>query len=285
MSPGSPESTSLPSSPAVLPAAPGFPPPPARSLPHRFSLGIQLWLAVKLTGVVLFLLQLRGPGLLLYLLPDPWFFWQFIKPAASGFGPVVTGFRTEHREFWLTIDDGPDPVTTPLVLDVLDRHQARATFFVIGDQVVRFPELTAEIVRRGHAVANHTATHPASSLWRAGPRRTAREIEQCGRAILSARVPAAPYFRAPAGIKNPFLHRELSRRGLRLVAWSARGFDCTADPDTAERRILRQVRPGAIVLLHEGREDRSRVELIDRVLGRLGDQGYRAILPEPESLV
>lgn len=264
---------------------PNTPPPFAQSAPYHFPIELLIWLLIKASSLPLWLVGHHTAALLAFFLPDPWMLWQILVPSSRGFGPTVSRFRTTQREVWLTIDDGPDPVTTPLVLDVLDRYSARATFFVIGDNVARCPELTAEIVRRGHSVANHTATHPANSFWRAGPGAARREIDQWRKTLLATHIPVAPFFRAPVGLKNPFLHRQLARRGLSLIAWSARGFDCIADPDTAERRIVRRIKPGAIILLHEGNGDARRVQLLDRILQHLQAQDYKAILPERTTLI
>ncbi|HEU5079566.1 MAG TPA: polysaccharide deacetylase family protein [Opitutaceae bacterium] len=270
---------------AVRTQKPDTPPPFAQATPYFFPVGFVVCIVCKAAAFAFFALHFRVTALVLFFGPDPWVFWQYARPTARGFGPVVSRFRTAQREVWLTIDDGPDPATTPLVLDALDRHSARATFFVIGENVTRFPELTAEIVRRGHSVANHTTTHPAKSFWWAGPSRTRREIDQWRKILLGIRLPVAPFFRSPVGLKNPFLHRELARRGLSMVAWSARGYDCIANADTAERRIVSQIKPGAIILLHEGNGDAKRVNLLERVLLHLREQGYKAILPARDSLV
>ena len=95
----------------------------------------------KACGIALAAEHHAGAGAILFFAPDPWVFLQFFLPSAQGFGPAITSFETERREVWLTIDDGPDPSSTPRVLDLLRKHGARATFFVIGEQVARHPEL------------------------------------------------------------------------------------------------------------------------------------------------
>jgi peptidoglycan/xylan/chitin deacetylase (PgdA/CDA1 family) len=208
-----------------------------------------------------------------------------MAPASSGFGPVVSRFRTNSREVWLTIDDGPDPLTTPQVLDLLERHHTSATFFVIGENVRRYPELAREIARRGHTLANHTDTHPAKSFWHAGFSRVAREIDRCNDTLQSTGVPTARYFRPPVGIKNVFIHSPLAKRGMDYVAWSARGFDSILSETTATRRILKALRPGAIVLLHDGNSDLSRVRVVERVLKGMSDVGFKAVIPNREQFI
>src|SRR6516162_10679027 len=124
----------------------------------------------------------------------------------------------------ITIDDGPDPEVTAPVLDLLDEHGARATFFCIGERVERYPALARTIVRRGHEIANHTYGHPMRfSLL--GPRGVEREIARGQAAIGAATGEVARFFRAPAGLRNPFLEPALARADLQLVSWTRRGFD------------------------------------------------------------
>ena len=157
----------------------------------------------------------------------------------------------------LTIDDGPDPAVTPQVLDILDRYAARATFFCIGEKAARYPDLCREIVRRGHAVENHTQHHRHYFAF-LGMARLTREIQAAQETLtaLTGRTPA--FFRAPAGIRNPFLDPVLTRLGLQLVAWTRRGFDTrSADPVAVSSRLMPGVKPGAILLMHDGNSARS----------------------------
>jgi len=155
-------------------------------------------------------------------------------------------------EVALTLDDGPDPVLTPRVLDLLDAHGVRATFFVIAERAVAQPELLREIVRRGHGVQNHTWRHPhAFSLF--GPRRIRQEIERAQAALQSLTGVRPTLFRAPAGLRNAWLGPVLHRQGLRLASWTRRGYD-TRDGDARQvlARLLHGLRGGAVLLLHDG---------------------------------
>jgi peptidoglycan/xylan/chitin deacetylase (PgdA/CDA1 family) len=259
----------------------------AKNSPSGWTLlptGIWVWLALKTVSIACFLAHRKLLGVLFFFGPDPWLLYQILAPTSCGFGRTYSHFRTAAKEVWLTIDDGPDPITTPALLDLLNQHKARATFFVIGARVDANPELAAEIVRRGHELGNHTQNHPPHRIWRSWPRATASEIDECQRAIARASGHAPTRFRAPVGVKNVFLHSLLKRRGVDFIAWSARGFDCILKPDTAIKRILKSIRPGAVVLVHEGKGDLARVALIDRVLTELTAQGYRAIIPDAAAL-
>ena len=210
-------------------------------------------------------------------------------PNCQWFGPVLRSFKTTEREVWLTIDDGPSPVHTMAMLDILDRFQARATFFVIGKNAEQYPQLVTEILARGHGIANHTYTHPSGSFWFAGPGRIGAEIDLCAELLRAGPDRPAHFFRAPVGLKNVFVHPELDRRGLSLIGWSIRGLDTIRrDPAQVAERIVRLIKPGAIVLLHEGQRAKTNPEFnprcLELTLSALAEKGYRCILPEPEQL-
>lgn len=195
-------------------------------------------------------------------------------PSTRFFGPVVTNFTAQSNELWLTFDDGPSPETTPQTLDLLDLHGARATFFLIGDRARQHPGLVQSILERGHTVANHTQTHPATRFWRLPPSRIQDEIAACQESL----SPRPKLFRAPAGMKNPFVHPCLKRLGLQLIGWSARGFDGSiTDPDRILARIIPRLRPGAIVLLHEGRP--TTIECTRRLLESIADKRLTCKIP------
>jgi peptidoglycan/xylan/chitin deacetylase (PgdA/CDA1 family) len=196
-------------------------------------------------------------------------------------GVVITSFATPRREVWLTIDDGPDPVHTPRMIELLQRFDARATFFVIGRRFLEFARESEAIRAAGHEIANHTFSHPSGSFWCLPPARIAVEIDQC-------RV-GSPLFRAPAGLKNFFLHPALDRRRMRLVGWTVRGLDTVSDdPAAVAARIVRRVKPGAIILLHEGRRVGRDPDFHPRclalTLSALAKEGYRCVLPTPDQL-
>jgi peptidoglycan/xylan/chitin deacetylase (PgdA/CDA1 family) len=171
-------------------------------------------------------------------------------PNARIFGPIVR--RAEGTDVLLTIDDGPDPDDTPVILDLLDQHGRKAVFFVIGEKVRRFPELAREIVRRGHELGNHTMTHPVGYFWGYGPVRTRREIAECQRAIEEVTGVKVRFFRAPAGHRNWFTHPVLKELGLELVGWRKRAYDTVrSDVDGIVRDLTEGVKDGDILLLHE----------------------------------
>lgn len=181
-------------------------------------------------------------------------------PRSHWLGPNWTGLPSAaaaRGEIALTIDDGPDPIVTPQVLDLLDRHAAKATFFCIGEKAARHPDLCRQIVSRGHAVENHSQHH-RHHFSLLGPRGFARELRAAQETLTTITGQQPLFFRAPAGMRNPFLDPVLARLGLRLASWSVRGFDTRiGDAGRVKGRLLRGLRAGAILLLHDGNAARS----------------------------
>lgn len=181
-------------------------------------------------------------------------------PRSRWLGPNWTQLpaaAAARNEIALTIDDGPDPSVTPQVLDVLDRYAAQATFFCVGEKAARYPDLCREIARRGHAVENHSQHH-RHHFALMGYSSVMREL-QAAQDTLTAIAGQRPlFFRAPAGLRNPFLDPVLARLGLRLASWSARGFDTrVGNAERVRIKLLRGLRAGAILLLHDGNAART----------------------------
>lgn len=245
---------------------------------RRFILGFALAAALFFLAVVAFH-PLLALGLL--FLSHLLILYPTLRANCQWWGPVVTHFETPRREVWLTIDDGPNPIHTPRMLELLRRAGAPATFFVIGQRALEYPAELEAIRAAGHEVANHTFSHPSGTFWCLPPARIAAEIDQCP---VSSR-----YFRAPAGLKNFFVQPALARRRMQLIGWTVRGLDTVSqDPAAVAARILRGVKPGAIVLLHEGHRCATDPDFhprcLERVLLALTNANYRCILPRPEDL-
>lgn len=172
-------------------------------------------------------------------------------PRCPWLGPNLTHLPRQLPQVAITIDDGPDPDVTPAVLDLLDAHRAVATFFCIGAHVQRHPALAREIVRRGHAIGNHSQHHRHHfSLM--GPAQIRREISVAQDSIAQATGVAPAWFRAPAGLRNVFLDPVLHELGLQLASWTRRGFDTrTGDAALVLRRLTHQLAAGDILLLHD----------------------------------
>lgn len=182
----------------------------------------------------------------------------------------------------LTFDDGPDPDVTPRILELLERHDAHATFFCVGDKAMRHPDLVREISARGHAIGNHTMRHPG---WFAlygirGQRREWREAQ----AVLRALGPMSDLARAPLGLRSPLSDLVFHQLGLRHVGWRRRGFDTRcADPALVLARITRSLREGDIILLHDGNAARDStgeavsIRVLEALLPLLAARGLASI--------
>lgn len=183
-----------------------------------------------------------------------------LLPRSRWLGPNITRLpraSVAQREIALTIDDGPDPEVTPAVLDILERHGVRATFFCIGEHAQRHPALCREIVRRGHAVENHSQHHRHNFSF-LGPGAFRRELGQAQDTLTAITGQRPLFVRAPAGLRNPLLDPVLPGLGLRLASWTRRGFDTvTTDPDLLLRRLVRNLAAGDILLLHDGHAART----------------------------
>lgn len=228
-----------------------------------------------------------GWALLLFFGPDVWLLYHVFVPGASGLVRTFTRFETNRPEVWLTLDDGPDPDDTPRILDLLDRHDARATFFLIGERAARHPELVAEIARRGHEIGHHTHTHRTGTFWCATPARTRRELDAALPHLTPAGTRPPTRFRAPVGIKNLFLGPALAERHLTCVGWNVRSLDSLSrDSEKPVTRVLRQVRPGSILLMHEGPSlhEAVRVAALARMVEQLTARGFLCVIPTDEQL-
>jgi peptidoglycan/xylan/chitin deacetylase (PgdA/CDA1 family) len=203
-------------------------------------------------------------------------------PRARVFGSCVD---TEPiaGTFALTFDDGPDPRHTPAISQALAARGHRATFFVLGRAVRAYPELAAQVVADGHELACHGDDHRLLAF--ASPREVRRQIAATERAVRGAvgRVPAR-FFRPPHGVRSPWLTRVVRRCGYRVCAWDGSIFD-TAEPgvDVIARRVEQRLRPGAIILLHDGDgsgRDASRAQTVDAlpaILDRAEERGLRSV--------
>ena len=206
-------------------------------------------------------------------------------PRCGWLGPNITRLPTAKAEegvVALTFDDGPNPDLTPSVLDLLDQAGARATFFCIGNRAEAHPDLVAAIRCRAHGVENHTYSHPHGFAFR-GPGGLRREIGQAQRAIERSGGGNPRFFRAPAGIQNPWLSVVLAGADLSLVSWTRRGFDTVSDDGArVAARLGRGLRGGDVLVLHDGAPTGQRarkpvvLDALRRVLDEMSRKGLRS---------
>jgi peptidoglycan/xylan/chitin deacetylase (PgdA/CDA1 family) len=178
-------------------------------------------------------------------------------PTSQLFGPVVARGPADGDRVALTFDDGPNPAWTPALLDLLAAIDVRATFFVIGKWAEREPRLLRELVEAGHALGNHTYSHPTLPKLRAGA--VAHELARCRAAVEAARVEFSRVggrmlMRPPYGRRRPGTIRAIRAQGYLPVTWSVSGRDWLEGetPDSIASRCLAAA-AGDVVLLHDGR--------------------------------
>jgi peptidoglycan/xylan/chitin deacetylase (PgdA/CDA1 family) len=208
------------------------------------------------------------------------------SPDRQVFGPVLAKAASARPVVALTFDDGPSTHTAE-VLDILARYHVKATFFLIGRNVERYPELARRIVAEGHAVGNHTYTHP---IWAAieGSQHVQRELDNCEKAIELATGIHATIFRPPHGWRSPWMIRQARREGYTVITWSVSPDDWRRPaPQVITERVLQGVKPGAIILLHDGLEMRgappvqNTVAALPAIIEGLRARGYEFVtVPE-----
>ena len=210
-------------------------------------------------------------------------------PQSQWLGPTLCRLpnAAPPRSVALTFDDGPDPAVTPRLLDQLAAAGAQASFFCIGKRAQAHPALLRRMVAAGHAVENHSQTHPAAfACLPPGLLRHEVEAAQATLADITGRPPV--WFRAPMGFRSPLLDPVLRRAGLHQAAWSRRGYDtrCGMAPRVLAR-LTRAVAPGDVLLLHDGNAARAAnaapvvLQVLPALLARLAALGLTAVaLPD-----
>jgi peptidoglycan/xylan/chitin deacetylase (PgdA/CDA1 family) len=208
--------------------------------------------------------------------------YQSMAPTGQWYGSTFTGLARGTKQLALTYDDGPNDPHTLRLLEVLAKHNARATFFLIGRYVRQRPEIAREVVKAGHVVGNHTFTHPLLTLKSAAEVR--QELSDCRSALHDAVGEHSNLFRPPFGGRRPAVLRVARELGLEPVMWNVTGYDWNAPPSAViEQKVSRQIRGGDVILLHDGGHkqmgvDRSQtVTATDHLISRYKSDGYEFV--------
>lgn len=181
--------------------------------------------------------------------------------------------RTQEKVVALTYDDGPDPDMTPKVLEVLERHGAKATFFLVGSKVDAAPQTAKAIVEAGHTVGNHTWSHDWRHIFRMSEGHI-RDIRDCNASIEAACGVKPRLYRPQVGVTTPHIGIAVRRCNMQGAGWSVRSYD-TVSTDSREKvleRILKGIRPGAVILMHDRMPQAD--ELTEALLSALEARGY-----------
>ncbi|MBV8051518.1 MAG: polysaccharide deacetylase family protein [Acidobacteriaceae bacterium] len=177
--------------------------------------------------------------------------YQTMSPTGQWYGRTFVGLPRGAMQLALTYDDGPNDPHTLRLLEILAKHEVHATFFLIGKYVKLRPDLAREILKAGHAIGNHTFSHP--NLIFASARRTRRELETCSQVIQDALGTESLLFRPPFGGRRPGTLRVARSLGLEPIMWRVTGYDWQGKAaQYVEQKVRSQVRGGDVILLHDG---------------------------------
>ena len=196
--------------------------------------------------------------------------WNFHLKAFTG--PK----RCSSKDVAITFDDGPHSQYTPKVLELLKKYDAKATFFLIGKQVQKHPELVKKIRTSGNDIGNHSFSHtPAISF---GSTKTwISEIEQTDSIIEKITGVKPVVFRPPYGVTTPHLAAAIKRTGHQVIGWNVRSYDTAInDAELIKKRVINRIKPGSIILFHDTQA--NTVEVLEHLLLFLQQNRYKTVL-------
>jgi peptidoglycan/xylan/chitin deacetylase (PgdA/CDA1 family) len=187
---------------------------------------------------------------------------------------ALSKVRTDKKVVAITFDDGPSSFTKE-VLDLLDKYNAKATFFCVGKNVEKESALFKSIIEKGHLVGNHTYSH-SKDIGFSKTKTVITEIEKTDEVIEKYSGSKPKYFRPPFGVTNPKIARAINKTKHKVIGWNIRSLDTLIhDENKIHNRIIRQIRPGSIILLHDTSE--KSVKVLERLLIHLDSISYRSI--------
>jgi peptidoglycan/xylan/chitin deacetylase (PgdA/CDA1 family) len=205
--------------------------------------------------------------------------YQSMAPTGQWYGRTFTSLARGTKQLALTYDDGPNDPHTLRLVEVLAKHNVRATFFLIGRCAQQRPEIVREVVKAGHVIGNHTFTHPLLTFKTAAEVR--KELSDCRSAIQDAVGKHSSLFRPPFGGRRPAVLRIARELDLEPIMWNVTGYDWSAPPAVViEKKVSNQIRGGDVILLHDGGHkqmgaDRSQTVLAtDHLITRCKSEGY-----------
>ncbi len=204
--------------------------------------------------------------------------YQSMAPTGQWYGRTFAGGAPGSKQIVLTYDDGPNDPHTLRLLDVLAKHNVRATFFMIGRYVRERPDIARAVAQAGHVIGNHTMTHPLLIFQSAA--QTHSELAECHKVLEETIGEHSNLFRPPFGGRRPATVRIARELGLETVMWNVTGYDWNASPaEVIEKKVAPQMRGGDVILLHDGSHkaigaDRAQTVIAtDNLIQRYRDQG------------
>lgn len=198
-----------------------------------------------------------------------------VRVCSQFYMPVFCRSVKAEKRVSLTFDDGPDPEKTPLILEILEKHDVKAAFFLIGLKTDTHPEIVTELLNKGHEVGIHSYSHDIFfDLY--GKKKMERDLVKSVAAVFEATGKKPEWFRPPYGVTNPVLAKAVNKLDLKAIGWSVRSLDTTIkDENKLIARVMRKVRPGAVVLLHDTQD--VTVNALERIIVKIREDGYRFV--------
>ncbi|NMM47885.1 polysaccharide deacetylase family protein [Marinigracilibium pacificum] len=186
----------------------------------------------------------------------------------------VNNLGLNENRVAITFDDGPD-TNTQHVLDVLDKYNAKATFFLIGSKIEKNADVVQEIITRGHAVGNHSYSH--SNLFPLkNPVQIEEEIIKTNKLIKKISGVETSIFRPPFGVTNPMVAKGIKRAGMTSIGWNVRSYDTVEDDvEKVSNRVINKINPGSIILLHDDREHTP--QILERILQYINQMNFETV--------
>ena len=208
--------------------------------------------------------------------------YQSMAPTGQWYGQTFSGLTRASKQIALTYDDGPNDPHTFRLLEVLAKHDVRATFFLIGRYVKQRPDIAQELARHGHVIGNHTFSHP--NLIFTPAQETLAQLQQCERALTDAVGEHSRLFRPPFGGRRPATLRAARSLGLESVMWNVTGWDWRGKPaEYVEDKVTGKIRGGNVILLHDGSHaafgaNRSQTVIAtDHLIARCKSEGFQFV--------
>ncbi|RVU91493.1 polysaccharide deacetylase family protein [Flavobacterium columnare] len=213
---------------------------------------------------------------LLFLIHTGFTAWGAFDIRMNYFLPAFSSFKTNENAIALTFDDGPTEFT-PLVLDLLAKYDAKATFFCIGKQIALYPEIAKRIVAEGHQIANHTYSH-SNQMGFFSKKRLLDEFEQTDALLEKITGESNRFFRPPFGVTNPHIAKAVKEKNYKVIGWNIRSLDTVIEEEKIYNRIVDKIDKGSIVLLHD--TSQKTVNVLARLLLLLRKNKYKTITVE-----
>lgn len=247
------------------------------SLVYAILLFLTIYLIVKnwpISKAKAMLFGIAGISAILILL-------SFTITKRQHLGKIIWHGSVRTNYIALTFDDGPDIKYTPQILDILKENKVKATFFLVGRKVEKYPEIAKRIVEEGHIVGNHTYSHTNLLLDR--KKTVKKEIKRCEDAIVK-NCGVVPYlFRPPYGFRTPLVYEVAEEKGYLVVLWSLSSHDWVSPgKERIINRVLKKSKNGAIILFHDSGGNRQQtVDALPEIIKQLKNKGYNLVgIPE-----